>query len=117
MIGTEILLEVPSKQEIRHDIKRKTEAYFSQRNILPPVSYDDLAGFASALIREHGWNENYKAFVMVCCGNAIWKPVVSAVPYDKRILLLPQCLKDSSACHGKEDELGLLCSACGNCSI
>lgn len=117
MIGTEILLEVPSKQEIRHDIKRKTEAYFSQRSILPPVSYDDLAGFASTLITEHGWNENYKAFVMVCCGNAIWNPVVSAVPYDKRILLLPQCLKDSSVCHGKEDELGLLCSACGNCSI
>jgi geranylgeranyl pyrophosphate synthase len=117
MIGMELLAEVPSKQEVRRNIRRLTEKYFSQRNILPPVSYNDLADFASALIKKYGWTEEYKAFVMVCCGNAIWQPVVSSIPFNKRILLLPQCLKNSSMCRGMEDELGLLCCACGNCSI
>lgn len=117
MISTELLLEVPAKQEVRHNIQKVTKEYFSKRSILPPVSNDDLAGFASLLIKEQGWDEDYKAFVMVCCGNAIWQPVVSSVPYNKRILLLPQCMKNSQSCHAAEDEFGLLCSACGNCNI
>jgi geranylgeranyl pyrophosphate synthase len=33
------------------------------------------------------------------------------------MLLLPQCLKNSQKCKAQEDELGLLCNECGNCSI
>src|SRR4030042_1096707 len=117
MINTELQLEVPVEKGIRLAIRRKTEEYFSQRHIMPPISFEDLRGYASDLIRLHNWNDDFKAFVMVCCGNAIWQPVVSSVPYNRRILLLPQCLKNSRLCRGKEDELGLLCSACGSCSI
>jgi geranylgeranyl diphosphate synthase, type II len=117
MINTELQLEVPVEKEVRHTIRRKTEEYFSQKHIMPPVYYDDLSGYASDLIRLHNWDDDFKAFVMVCCGNAIWQPVVSSIPYNRRILLLPQCMKSSRSCQGEQDELGLLCSACGNCSI
>jgi geranylgeranyl pyrophosphate synthase len=33
------------------------------------------------------------------------------------MLLLPQCLKNSNMCKGRQDELGLICSECGNCNI
>jgi geranylgeranyl diphosphate synthase type II len=117
MKGTELLLDVPLAKDIRYSIRKEVDAYFLKNKVMAPVSYDALADLATVLLEENEWDLNYKAFVMVCCGNAIWRTVVKAVPYNRRILLLPQCLKNSASCKGQQDELGLLCSECGNCSI
>lgn len=114
---TEISLEVPAQKEIRNDIRKAVEDFFDERNILPPVSYEAIAGFASQMLEKHDWNKNFMAFVMVCCGNAIWRKVVAVVPYERRILLLPHCLRNSKLCAGEQDEMGLLCGECGNCKI
>lgn len=115
--GSELSLEVPSVDEIRHSIRKKVEEWFSQKAIIPPVSYNAIADLAETLLEKYGWDRNYKAFVMVCCGNAIWRPVISSVPFNRRILLLPHCLRNSRLCKGQQDEMGLLCGECGNCSI
>jgi geranylgeranyl diphosphate synthase type II len=117
MISTELSLEVPEIKETRYNIRKETEAWFSRKNILPPVSFDSIEGFAEQLLKQYGWDRNFKAFVMVCCGNAVWHSVVGVVPYNRRILLLPHCLKNSRLCKGQQDEMGLLCSECGNCNI
>ena len=110
-------LVVPEVKELREDIRQKTEHYFVTNVTIPPVSYNRLAELADILIGMNGWDRDYKAFVMICCGNAIWRSVVGAIPYDRRMLLLPQCLKNSNMCKAEEDELGLLCRECGNCNI
>ena len=117
MISAELSLIVPGEKEIRLDIRRKTEAYFSINEVMPPVSYDALSDYANILLATHQWDDKYHAFIMVCCGNAIWRKVVGAVPYNRRILLLPQCLKSSKLCTAVQDDLGLLCSECGNCNL
>lgn len=117
MAKTELSLDVPVQKEIRNSIRKEVEAWFSRRNIISPVSFDLLSGYADLLMEENEWNKNLKAFVMVCCGNAIWQSVVSTVPYNRRILLLPHCLKNSRLCKGEMDEMGLLCGECGNCNI
>jgi geranylgeranyl pyrophosphate synthase len=110
-------LEVPQVKEIRYSIRKEVDAYFEQENVMPPVSYDTLVEKATLLIETKGWPEHYKAFVMVCCGNAIWREIVGSVPHNRRILLLPKCLKNSMLCKAEQDELGLLCSECGGCTI
>lgn len=110
-------LIVPEDISKRHDIRRKIEEYFRTNEVIPPISYEALHNYATTLIGQFGWEEQYRAFVMVCCGNAIWRTVVGAVPYNRRILLLPQCLRNSANCRAQQDELGLLCSECGNCNI
>jgi geranylgeranyl diphosphate synthase, type II len=117
IISPELKLEVPLSTETRNTIRKDVEAWFDQNQIIPPVSYDSIANTADLLIEKNGWNKNYKAFIMVCCGNAVWKPVIGSVPFNRRILLLPHCLKNSTLCKGQQDEMGLLCSECGNCSI
>lgn len=112
-----LTLIVPVERELREEIRQKTDSYFVTNVTIPPVSYNRLAEFADILIAIHGWNKNYKAFVMICCGNAIWRSVVGAIPYERRMLLLPRCLKNSNMCRAQEDELGLLCNECGNCNI
>jgi geranylgeranyl diphosphate synthase, type II len=117
MIGNELLLKVPADKQLREDIRQKVENHFFLNTVAPPVSYERLTALAEDLISEHGWDGSYKAFVMVCSGNAVWRPVVGSIPYHRRMLLLPQCLKNSQLCKGSYDELGLLCSECGNCNI
>ncbi len=114
---SELILEVPLSTEIRHNIRKEVEAWFAANPIIPPISYDAISLAADRLIEKNGWDVNHKAFVMVCCGNAVWRPVIGSVPFNRRILLLPHCLKNSTLCKGQQDELGLLCSECGNCSI
>jgi geranylgeranyl pyrophosphate synthase len=117
IISAELKLEVPISTEIRQSIRRKVEEWFSRQQVIPPVSYGEIEDAANCLVEKYGWDIDYKAFVMVCCGNAVWRPVVAAVPFKRRILLLPHCLRNSILCKGKQDEMGLLCSECGNCSI
>lgn len=117
MNRAEITLTVPYDKTFRMSIREKVNDFFREKEIMPPVTYDELEEYASELIVLNQWHEQYRAFVMVCSGNAIWRSVVGSVPFNRRIFLLPQCLKHSSNCQAIEDELGLLCRECGNCSI
>jgi geranylgeranyl pyrophosphate synthase len=84
---------------------------------VPPLSMDELSDISTRLIHRHALEESFKGWLMVEINNSLWKEVVSAVPYDKRILLLPQCLRHSARCEAEMDELGLLCHRCGSCTI
>jgi geranylgeranyl diphosphate synthase, type II len=111
------VLDVPTEKSKRAEIRATVEAYFLDNKVMPPVNYETLFRFTSLLIEKEKWEERYRAFVMVCCGNAIWRPVVGAIPYNRRIFLLPQCLRNAAYCKAEQDELGLLCHECGSCSI
>src|SRR5512133_743384 len=117
VIETSLRLIVPMDRKTRDEIRFRTDQYFSVNRILPPVSYHAIAEYADLLIETHQWNRSFKAFVMVCCGNAIWRTIVGAIPFNRRMLMLPHCLKNSNMCKGSMDELGLLCTECGNCNI
>jgi geranylgeranyl pyrophosphate synthase len=112
-----ISLVVPHLKEMREGIRMNVNQHFAEKRIIPPVSYDKLSELADVLLLKNSWERSYKAFVMVCIGNAIWRPVVGAIPFNRRMLLLPQCLKNSQSCKGVMDEIGLLCAECGSCNI
>ncbi|HEX2970122.1 MAG TPA: polyprenyl synthetase family protein [Bacteroidales bacterium] len=114
---TAISLIVPASSTLRDEIRKKADKFFEKNKVLPPVSYEKLEQLAGNLIASNSWDPENKAFVMVCCGNAIWRSVVGSIPYDRRMLLLPQCLRNSRLCKGSWDELGLFCKGCGNCNI
>ncbi len=110
-------LIVPDEKETRLDIRNKVESFFGIKDLMPPVSYETLFEYAGSLIKTYQWDEKYRAFIMVCCGNSIWRSVVGTIPFNRRILLLPQCLRNSTYCKAEQDTFGLLCHECGNCSI
>ncbi len=110
-------LDVPSEKSIRDQIRLSVESHFLKIKVMPPVSHEGLFNYATALIGAKKWEERYRAFIMVCCGNAIWQSVVGVIPFNRRIFLLPQCLRNTAYCKAQKDELGLLCGECGNCSI
>ncbi len=49
--------------------------------------------------------------------NEMWRETLASVPYERRLLLLPKCLRVESKCPAPFDEFGLLCKQCGLCTI
>src|SRR5205814_9406799 len=49
--------------------------------------------------------------------NEFWREQVAAVPFSRRLLLLPHCLKNAEGCPADYDEFGLDCRKCGACSV
>jgi geranylgeranyl diphosphate synthase type II len=61
--------------------------------------------------------EKYLGFSMVMIGNAFWKQQFLAIPFNRRMLLLPHCLKHAEGCPAEYTQFGLDCERCGACSI
>ena len=49
--------------------------------------------------------------------NEFWREQVAAIPFNRRLLLLPHCLKNAEGCPADYDEFGLDCRKCGACSV
>ena len=59
--------------------------------------------------------ELYKAITIRKNRENIYK--FSLVPFSKRVIVLPQCLRNIKVCKAYEDEFGLHCGGCGGCKI
>ncbi len=116
-LGSKLLKLNPETQELRERIR--AEAFLYARNIdrSRPLSRKELEAHGEALLEKMGLEKGYQGFAMVMLGNAFWKEQFISIPFEKRILLLPHCLKHVEACSAHTDELGLHCESCGACSI
>jgi len=113
----ENILQVPEKALTRNRLRKAARELVAQRGIVPPGSFEFIQQMADEIIARTETDRSFREFAMVVCGNEIWRPVVAATPYNRRLLLLPQCLKNNSACHAEIDELGLICAGCQSCQI
>jgi geranylgeranyl pyrophosphate synthase len=82
-----------------------------------PIGKDELEQIARAGLAEAGLPEGYVGWMMVALASAFWESQVAAVPYNRRLLLLPHCLKHAEGCPADYDEFGLDCKRCGACTI
>jgi len=115
--GSKLLKIIPDTLELRERIRDEAFAYGYKLDRGRPLNRKELEGHARALLEKMGLPEGYLGFAMVMLGNAFWKEQFTAVPFNKRILLLPHCLKHVEACSGHYDEFGLHCEDCGACAI
>ena len=117
MIKTQRLLKVPEDVKLRSLLRKEAARIIEEKNILPPADFDRLQELALELIQNLGADEDYLDFAIVLCGNEVWREVVAATPFERRLLLLPQCLKNTQTCQGELDSLGLICAGCKGCQI
>ncbi len=83
---------------------------------LPPeetLTRSRLEELARSLVRD----ESHLAWTMVLIGARFWRNRVTAIPYEKRLLLLPHCMRHSGACPAQYDPEGLQCEHCGLCEL
>lgn len=108
---------VPPDKGDRERIRRASSEIVQRQAIVPPLPLEKLKTCAADILRSLEFDLSYLPFAVVALSNELWRPIVAAIPYDKRLLLLPQCLKHSQLCEAEIDPLGLLCRHCGQCLI
>jgi geranylgeranyl pyrophosphate synthase len=104
---------VPSERAQRDEVQQAVAAYCAAHRLVPPLSMEELREHAEHLAPQSSLLD----YVMVLLNNEIWRDTVASIPYSRRLLLLPQCLRNFKDCPAVLDEFGLLCEECGRCSI
>src|SRR5579872_2775723 len=115
--STSHLKAVPELLSARERLKNEAERYALTLDKSQPFSKDTLEAHARKLLAQLDEPEKYLGFMMVMIGNFFWKQQFLAVPFHRRMLLLPHCLKHAEGCPADYDEYGLDCEKCGACSI
>ena len=104
---------VPAERFEREQLMRAVSAYAAEQQLVPPLSMEELRDHAEKIAPEPGAID----YVMVLLNNAVWRDTVASIPYERRLLLLPQCLRHHQECPAEIDAFGLVCEACGRCNI
>ncbi len=87
------------------------------RPAVPPLRMEELRDRARSALAEVGLPEIHLDYAGILVNNESWRDALAAVPYHRRLLLMPKCLRVESRCPAPFDEFGLLCKSCGLCSI
>ncbi len=94
-----------------------TRAFVTQRALVAPLAFVELEDEVSRLLETLTLPVCYREFLIVLINNEIWRAVVASIPFERRTLMLPPCLRDARSCKAEFDEYGLLCEQCGGCCI
>ncbi len=115
--STSHLKAVPETLTEREEIKSAAEQFAKRLDATNPFAKKTLEQWGRELLEETGKPEKFLGFAMVLIGNFFWKRQFLAIPFERRMLLLPHCLKHAEGCPADYDEFGLDCERCGACSI
>lgn len=115
--STAHLKAVPESLELREKVKAAAEEFAERLNKGRAFNKSELEGFGRTLLTEMDLPEKFLGFAMVLIGNFFWRRQFLATPFERRLLLLPHCLKHAEGCPAEYDEFGLDCEKCGACSI
>ncbi len=88
-----------------------------QRQAGPAISLSELRELAEDFVGTQQIDRKYTDYVGVLLNSEVWRDSLASVPYNRRLLLLPKCLRIEDQCPAPFDEFGLLCKQCGLCSI
>jgi geranylgeranyl pyrophosphate synthase len=107
---------IQSVEELK-ELRQLINKFLSEKKLVPPLQQHDIIQYSSEFIAQHNKYRQFQKLIAVLINNNAWQAFVERIPYNRRVLLLPKCLRHSTKCPAKIDELGLLCEQCGNCLI
>ncbi len=108
---------VPETRSLRDQIRDAAAVYIKPIDKSRPLTKDEFRSHSSILLGQLGLGDQYLGFTLVCLANEFWREQVAAIPFNRRLLLVPHCLKNAEGCPADYDEFGLDCEKCGACSV
>jgi geranylgeranyl diphosphate synthase, type II len=115
--STANLKAIPETRQLRDQIRDAAHQFVKKLDRSKPLNKDDGKRYAEELLRSLHLGEQYLGFALVAVANEFWRDQVAAIPFNRRLLLLPHCLKNAEGCPADYDEFGLDCKKCGACSV
>ena len=89
---------VPQTRELRDHIRNAAAVFAKPLDRSRPFARPELMAMGEKLLADMGQPEEYLGFAMVMVGNFFWKKQFLALPFNRRILLLPHSQKHADAC-------------------
>jgi geranylgeranyl pyrophosphate synthase len=108
---------VPQDRPMRDRIRAAAAEFARPLDRAAGLTRPLLQQLGEELLRQLNQPEEYLGFTMVCIANEFWREQVMAIPFNRRLMLLPHCLKNAEGCPADYDEFGLDCRVCGACSV
>jgi len=108
---------IPGDKQTRNRLKRLAAALVDRERTVPPLVIDELRSLTRRVRSDSGVDAIYDDYISVLVNNAAWRESLARIPYERRLLLLPKCLRLEEHCPAPFDEFGLLCKECGLCSL
>ena len=110
---------IPQTLAERERLRVLVARYVAERGgtLVPPLVLDELRGGADEIVARAGLDPVYRDYAGILLSNEVWRDQLATVPYERRLLLLPKCLRVEDRCPAPFDEFGLLCKQCGLCTI
>ncbi len=109
--------DIPNDLAQRQWLWQQAKQFAKEQALVPPLSLEELRQQGGIMLRQIGGDERYLHFAAVLINNALWLADLARVPFERRLLLLPKCLRVEDTCPAPFDEFGLLCKHCGQCSL
>jgi len=115
--NTSHLKLVPETKAQREGLRARCAEVASRLDKSRPIGKDELESIARRTLDEAHLAEGFLGWTMVTLATSFWREQVAGVPYERRLFLLPHCLKHAEGCPAEYDDYGLDCRRCGACSI
>jgi geranylgeranyl diphosphate synthase, type II len=115
--STAHLKVVPETRELRDRVRAAAVDFARGIDRAQPLTKPQAQKLAQEFLQSMGLGEQYLGFALVSLMNEFWREQVAAIPFHRRLLLLPHCLKNAEGCPADYDEFGLDCEKCGACSV
>ncbi len=109
--------EVPQAREVRDAIRTAVHQFCKSVDKSKPLTKESTREMAETVLKSLGLGESMLGFTMVMLTNEFWRDQVAAIPFHRRLMLLPHCLKNAEGCPADYDEFGLDCKKCGACEV
>jgi geranylgeranyl pyrophosphate synthase len=116
-LNTAAFKAVPETRELRDRIRSAVQAFCSTLDKSKPLTREFTKEASETLLKQFDLGEQYLGFTMVMLSNEFWREQVAAIPFHRRLMLLPHCLKNAEGCPADYDEFGLDCKKCGACEV
>ncbi len=113
----ELCNAMPQDTRDRKDLRLRVQQFVERNNLVAPMDWDELRERTRQLMTEEKLEERFHDFLLILVSNEAWRPVLRKIPFEKRVLLMPQCLRNPKTCPAEIDAFGLLCEECGRCPI
>ena len=81
------------------------------------MTKNEMERIARHTLAEADLPESFLGWMMVMLSSGFWRDALAAVPPERRLFLLPHCLKHAEGCPAEYDQFGMNCKECGACSI
>lgn len=111
------LTQVPEPRDLRDRIRTAVSDWIACIDRARPLSRYELETAARSLLTQLGLPGEFAGWTMVAIASRFWAEQVESVPFSRRLLLLPHCLRKAETCPAAFDHLGLVCRHCGACDL